>query len=416
MVVVEAVDELLAVDVALVLRPRVPQGDVGVDDEVAVAVLAVHAVSSCSACDGCHNLRPSLGASATAAEGPASQSETPVAAAWPPRVATLCNVDHRRPDVDAGVPDRIEPAPGSAARRRRERRLRRAVPRRLLASWQRSEDYGIPLEAVDPVFTGTDDRSSLFFQCGNEVLADLHRTLADEPVSMMLTDADGVVLQPAVGRPHAAGRPRRGSSRTGVRLRRARRRHQRAGVWRSPTGRPPWSAPTSTTHRTEHLHLCRGSGARPGHRPAGGQRQPDDVVGLVERSAAGAGAVGGQQHHRPDAGAGGRPDAARPTPRGQVFRVEVPQLEPGVGNAAFTVGGVELRGGTRPGVPWRRARSCWPSGSRAPGARRCSARPPGRRIRATASCRPAPRPRRRADLAGAVDTGTRQGPHRGHRA
>src|SRR3712207_9408320 len=29
-VVVEAVDELLAVDVALVLRPRVPQGDVGV--------------------------------------------------------------------------------------------------------------------------------------------------------------------------------------------------------------------------------------------------------------------------------------------------------------------------------------------------------------------------------------------------
>ena len=41
-VVVEAVDELLAVDVALVLRPRVPQGDVGVDDEVAGVVLAVH--------------------------------------------------------------------------------------------------------------------------------------------------------------------------------------------------------------------------------------------------------------------------------------------------------------------------------------------------------------------------------------
>ena len=65
---------------------------------------------------------------------------------------------------------------------------------RLLASWQRSEDYGVPLEAVEPVFTGTDDLSSLFFQCGNEVLADLHRTLANEPVSMMLTDAEGVVL------------------------------------------------------------------------------------------------------------------------------------------------------------------------------------------------------------------------------
>jgi transcriptional regulator of acetoin/glycerol metabolism len=68
------------------------------------------------------------------------------------------------------------------------------VPDRLLASWQRSEEYGISLDSVDPVFTGTEDLSSLFFQCGNEVLADLHRTLANEPVSMMLTDAEGVVL------------------------------------------------------------------------------------------------------------------------------------------------------------------------------------------------------------------------------
>ena len=75
------------------------------------------------------------------------------------------------------------------------------VPRRLLASWQRSEDYGVPLDAVEPAFTGTDDLSSLFFQCGNEVLADLHRTLAGEPVSMMLTDAEGVVLSRLVGRP-----------------------------------------------------------------------------------------------------------------------------------------------------------------------------------------------------------------------
>ena len=68
------------------------------------------------------------------------------------------------------------------------------VSRRLLASWQRSEEYGVPLEDIEPVFTGTDDLGSLFFQCGSEVLEDLHRTLADEPVSMMLTDADGVVL------------------------------------------------------------------------------------------------------------------------------------------------------------------------------------------------------------------------------
>ena len=41
-VVVEAVDELLAVDVPDVLRTGVPQRHVGVDDEVAFAVLAVH--------------------------------------------------------------------------------------------------------------------------------------------------------------------------------------------------------------------------------------------------------------------------------------------------------------------------------------------------------------------------------------
>lgn len=69
-----------------------------------------------------------------------------------------------------------------------------AVPGRLLASWLRSEEYGISPEVVEPVFTGTDDLGSLFYECGNQVLADLHRTLANEPVSMMLTDADGVVL------------------------------------------------------------------------------------------------------------------------------------------------------------------------------------------------------------------------------
>ena len=31
------------------------------------------------------------------------------------------------------------------------------LSRRLLASWQRSEDYGVPLEDIEPVFTGTDD-------------------------------------------------------------------------------------------------------------------------------------------------------------------------------------------------------------------------------------------------------------------
>ena len=69
-----------------------------------------------------------------------------------------------------------------------------AVPPRLLASWQRSESYGVPLDEVQPGFSGTWDDESLFSECGREVLAELHSTLASEPVGLMLTDADGLVL------------------------------------------------------------------------------------------------------------------------------------------------------------------------------------------------------------------------------
>ena len=68
------------------------------------------------------------------------------------------------------------------------------VSDRLVASWQRSEGYGVSLESIEPSFTGTFDDESLFFECGREVLAGLHQTLINEPVSLMLTDADGLVL------------------------------------------------------------------------------------------------------------------------------------------------------------------------------------------------------------------------------
>ena len=127
------------------------------------------------------------------------------------------------------------------------------VAGRLLASWQRSEDYGISLEAVKPVFTGTERlgvEDDLFFQCGNEVLTDLHRTLSGEPVSMMLTDADGVVLSRLSGDRQLLAALDQVYPRTGVRLRRAKTSAPTVWGWRSPTGHPPWSAPTSITHRT----------------------------------------------------------------------------------------------------------------------------------------------------------------------
>lgn len=66
--------------------------------------------------------------------------------------------------------------------------------KRLLASWQRSEEYGISADSVDPAWVGSATTDSLFFQCGKEVLSGLHGTLANEPIGLMLTDGDGLVL------------------------------------------------------------------------------------------------------------------------------------------------------------------------------------------------------------------------------
>ncbi|MHA7239274.1 AAA-type ATPase lid domain-containing protein [Arthrobacter sp. TMS1-12-1] len=67
--------------------------------------------------------------------------------------------------------------------------------RRLAASWQRSEEYGVSADEVDPRWAGSGPTDSLFFQCGQEVLTALRGTVADEPLSLMLTDADGLLLQ-----------------------------------------------------------------------------------------------------------------------------------------------------------------------------------------------------------------------------
>lgn len=69
-----------------------------------------------------------------------------------------------------------------------------AFAERLLASWQRSEDYGVSPDGVEPAFTGALDQTSLFVECGHAVLTELHSTLVNEPISLMLTDADGFVL------------------------------------------------------------------------------------------------------------------------------------------------------------------------------------------------------------------------------
>lgn len=205
------------------------------------------------------------------------------------------------------------------------------LPDRLMASWQRSEDYGIPLDAVEPVFTGTENLSSLFFQCGNEVLADLHRTLAGEPVSMMLTDAEGVVLSRVSGdrsllqalddvhlAPGFAYSEREvGTNGLGLAL-----------ADRVPT----------LVRADQHysLSLCTFTcAAVPVLDPVTGRlegsvnlttwsRSPSDLLLALARSAA--------SNTAALMVARGSGRLQRPTPRGQVFRVEVPRLEPGSGS------------------------------------------------------------------------------------
>lgn len=245
-----------------------------------------------------------------------SQYETQVGVLSRRGTVSLCNVDHM-PD---GLPDRATIADLQ----------HRHVPERLLASWQRSEDYGIPLDDVEPVFTGTDDLSSLFFQCGNEVLADLHRTLANEPVSMMLTDGDGVVLSrlsgdrsllQALDDVHLAPGFSYSEREVGTN-----------GLGLALADRVP-----TLVRADQHysLSLCTFTcAAVPVLDPASGRlegsvnlttwsRSSSELLLALARSAA------SNTTALMLARSNGR--APRSVPRGQVFRVEVPRLEPGSG-------------------------------------------------------------------------------------
>lgn len=205
------------------------------------------------------------------------------------------------------------------------------LPDRLMASWQRSESYGVPLDTVEPVFTGTFDEESLFFQCGQEVLAGLHQTLASEPISLMLTDAAGLVLNRLSG-DHALLRAldkvhlapgfaysEREAGTNGLGL---------ALADRSPT----------VVRAEEHysLSLCTYTcAAVPVIDPLSGRlegavnlttwsRSSSDLLLALAQSAA------SNTSALMLARATGR--SPRPPARGEVFRVEAPRLEPGAGS------------------------------------------------------------------------------------
>jgi len=214
------------------------------------------------------------------------------------------------------------------------------LPSRVMASWQRSEAYGVSLDAVEPAFTGTYDDDSLFFRCGRQVLEELHRTLAAEPVSLMLTDADGLVLNRLSGDHELLRALDAVHLAPGFAY--SERQAGTNGLGLALADRMP-----TVVRAEEHysLSLCTYTcAAAPVLDPRSGRLEgsvnlttwaetSSDLLLALAQSAAGNTAalmLAGSQGRTP-----------RPAPRGEVFRVESPRLEPGLGTLSTLSAGWE---------------------------------------------------------------------------
>jgi hypothetical protein len=204
------------------------------------------------------------------------------------------------------------------------------VSGRVIASWQRSEDYGVPLESVEPFFAGTRRDDSLFSQCGNEVLTGLHETLSNEPISLMLTDADGLVLNRLSGDTSLLRALDAVHLAPGFAF--SEREAGTNGLGMALADRTP-----SLVRADEHysLSLCTYTcAAAPVLDPVTGRlegsvnlttwsRSRGDLLLALAQSAAG--------NTASLMLARSRGQSPRPAPKGQVFRVETARLEPGAG-------------------------------------------------------------------------------------
>jgi len=69
-----------------------------------------------------------------------------------------------------------------------------AVPARILASWRRCAERGLAQDTLEVPHTGDVDTDSPLVRLATPVLRALQASLADEPVSVMISEADGTVV------------------------------------------------------------------------------------------------------------------------------------------------------------------------------------------------------------------------------
>ncbi|MGH3207907.1 MAG: sigma-54-dependent Fis family transcriptional regulator [Trebonia sp.] len=118
-----------------------------------------------------------------------------------------------RPDVgspgsaalDIALPNRGLPGARDALAEARDRFLaaepvdRKVVREPILASWWRSRDWRIAADRLDLSYLGAPDLDTMLARAAEPVLRHLHEQLDGQPISIILTDATGLVLRRLTG-------------------------------------------------------------------------------------------------------------------------------------------------------------------------------------------------------------------------
>ena len=141
----------------------------------------------------------------------------------------------------------------------------------ILASWWRSRQWQVAADRVELSYIRDPNLDTPLTRSAMPVLRNLYEHLDGQPISIILTDAAGVVLSRMTADHDLERRAGRGPARPGLQLRRGAGRHERDRdrAWRAAS--PRTCSATSTTRRTWRSSAapgCRSMTRSPGRRSA----------------------------------------------------------------------------------------------------------------------------------------------------